>query len=70
MKKRGFSKYLLTKRYDLLDFVEPLVLLPFGFLIVRLLEFRLDLLTLMLAFVLLFVYLPALIVVFESPRRK
>lgn len=69
MEKRGFVKYLFTKRYNFLDFLEPLVALPFGLLIVRMLEAQFNITTVIIGFALLFLYLPALIVVFESPRQ-
>lgn len=70
MPKKGFLAHVFTKKYHVLDFIEPFVALPFGFLAVRLLEFRFDVLTLMLGFALLLIYLPALIVVFEGQKQQ
>jgi hypothetical protein len=70
MEKRGLAGHSPARRYHILDFIEPLAFLPFGFLAVRLLEGRFDLVTLMVAFALFFLYLPALVVAFESPRQS
>ena len=58
MKKEGFLYYLLKKKYRKVDFAEALLLLPFGYGIIRLIAGKFDVLTLILVGLLILVYIP------------
>lgn len=66
--KRGFFSYMLHKKYDYHEFIEPLLALPFGYALLRLLEGQFNTLTFIVIFVLMLIYLPTLVVFVESRR--
>jgi hypothetical protein len=66
--KKGFSSYLWRKKYRWHEFAEPLLALPFGYGLLRILEGQFNTLTFIIIFVLLLIYLPTLIVVAESMK--
>ena len=68
-KKQGFLHYLLKKKYTWREFAEPVLALPFAYAALRMLEGQWNTLTLVLVFVLVLVYLPAIVVFTESPSR-
>ncbi len=67
-KKRGFLSYLWHKKYSAGEFFEPLLGLPFAYIVLRILEGQLNTLTFVLVFVLVLIYLPTIIVFAESRR--
>ena len=67
--KRGSLSYLWHRKYKYKDFIEPLFALPFAYLLLRILEGTLNTLTFVLIFVLVLIYLPAVIVFVESPPK-
>ncbi len=70
IEKRGFISALWHKKYRYLDFIEPLLALPFGYAILRVLEGQFNTLSFMIIFVLVLIYLPAIVVFAESRRHK
>jgi hypothetical protein len=66
--KRGFLSYLWHKKYDFHEFIEPLLALPFGYALLRLLEGQFNTLTFIVIFVLVLIYLPTIVVYAESKR--
>jgi hypothetical protein len=66
--REGFMGYLWRKRYSYRDFLEPVLALPFAYAILRILEGQYNTLTIVLVFVLVLVYLPAIIVMVESTK--
>lgn len=69
MKKRGFVSFIIHKEWRLVDFLEPLAALPFAFGLVFVIQRGLDVYGLLLLIGLFFVYLPAVIVLFERVVR-
>ncbi len=67
--KGGLLSFVWHKKYKYRDFVEPLFALPFAYALLRILEGTINTLTFVLIFVLVLIYLPAIIVFVESPRR-
>lgn len=65
-KNRGFLGYLWHKKYTYREFLEPLLALPFGYAALRLLEGQYNTLTVILVFILVLIYLPAIIVMTEG----
>jgi hypothetical protein len=68
LEKRGFLYYVRHKRYAAREFFEPLLALPFAYVLLRILEAQFNTLTFILLFVLVLIYLPALVVFVESKR--
>jgi hypothetical protein len=68
--KRGFLSRLWHRKYSYLDFIEPLLALPFGYALLRILEGQFNTLSFMIVFVLVLIYLPAIVVFAESRRQK
>jgi type III secretory pathway component EscU len=66
--KRGFFSFMWHKKYHFTDFLEPLLALPFGYALLRILEAQFNTLTFIIIFVLLLIYLPTLIVFVEGKR--
>lgn len=66
--KKGFFSYMLHKKYNYHEFIEPLLALPFGYAVLRLLEGQFNTLTFIVLFVLVLIYLPTLVVFVESKR--
>jgi hypothetical protein len=66
--KRGFWSNLWHKKYHWHEFAEPLLALPFGYGLLRILEGQFNTLTFIIVFVLILIYLPTLIVVAENMR--
>ncbi len=66
--KRGFLRYLSRKKYTYHDFFEPLLALPFAYVLLRILEGQFNTLTFILIFVLVLIYLPTIVVFIESRR--
>ena len=65
MKKRGFGSFLSSKKWHVVDFLEPLSALPFAFGVIFIIENGLDLYGTLLGFALLFLYLPILVTFFD-----
>jgi len=68
-KKEGFLSYLLHKKYTYKEFAEPLLAVPFAYAALRLLEGQFNILTFVIIFVLVLVYMPAIIVFTEGSKR-
>jgi len=68
--KRGFLSYLWNKKYKYTDFLEPLLALPFAYALLRILEAQFNTLTFVIIFVLLLIYLPAIVVFAEMKRLQ
>jgi hypothetical protein len=66
--KKGFFNYVLHKKYRYIDFLEPLLGLPLAYSALRILEGQFNLVTYVLIFVLLLIYLPTVVVFLESKR--
>ncbi|MEM4239901.1 MAG: hypothetical protein QXM31_00115 [Candidatus Woesearchaeota archaeon] len=66
--KRGFLGFLLHKQYRYWDFLEPFLALPFAYALLRILEAQFNTLTFVVIFVLVLIYLPALVVFAEMKR--
>jgi len=64
--KEGFLSYLWHRKYSARDFLEPLSGMPFAYALLRILEGQFNLLTVVLVFVLVLIYLPTIIVFVES----
>ena len=69
MKKRGFGSFLYIKKWRFVDLLEPLSALPFAFGVIFVIENGLDLYGTLLAFALLFLYLPILVTFFDRVVR-
>lgn len=67
--KKGFLSSMLHKKYSYYEFIEPLLALPFAYAVLRLLEGQFNILTMIIVFVLVLVYLPAIVVYVESKGR-
>lgn len=65
-RKEGFSSYLWNRKYSARDFLEPLSGMPFAYALLRILEGQLNLLTIVIVFILVLIYLPTIIVFVES----
>lgn len=66
--KEKFLHYVLHKKYHAHEFVEPVVALPFAYALLRMLEGQFNTLTMVLLFVLVLIYLPAIIVFVQTTR--
>jgi type III secretory pathway component EscU len=66
--KRGFFSWMWHKKYYYREFLEPLLALPFAYALLRILEAQFNTLTFIIIFVLLMVYLPAIVVFVEGKR--
>ncbi|MEM2916727.1 MAG: hypothetical protein QXT19_05235 [Candidatus Woesearchaeota archaeon] len=68
--KRGFLGWLWHNKYNYMDFIEPLLALPFAYAVLRILEGQFNTLSFVIVFVLVLIYLPAIVVFTESRRQK
>jgi hypothetical protein len=67
---QGFAAWLTGRKFRIRDFLEPALLFPFGFLMVRFLSHGFDTLVALGAIGLLFMYLPLIIVIFDWKARR
>jgi len=67
--KEGFLTWLWHRKYSWKDFAEPFLALPFAYVILRMLEGQWNTLTLILVFVVVLIYLPAIVVYTESTNK-
>ena len=68
--KEGYAGFLLHKKYDWHKFVEHLLAMPFAYALLRVLEGQFNTLTFILIFVLMLIYLPAMVVFVERKRYQ
>lgn len=68
--KRGFFSHLWNKKYKYTDFLEPLLALPFAYALLRVLEGQFNILTFVIIFVLVLIYLPTIVVFAEMKRLQ
>ena len=68
--KEGFGHYLNHKKYTYREiFLEPVLALPFAYVLLRILEGTFNTLTFILIFIMVLIYLPTLVVFLESPKK-
>lgn len=67
--KKGFKFYLLHKKYNIYDFFEPLLALPFAYLVIMLGTGELSQLKLILSAGLVLVYLPLMFYILTMRRK-